>query len=41
MLAGGSPATNDGRSNLAFGLDDDGNSSFYFHLGNPFELRRR
>jgi NTE family protein len=26
---------------LAFGLDDDGNSSFYFHLGNPFELRRR
>jgi NTE family protein len=26
---------------LAFGSDDDGNRSFYFHLGNPFELRRR
>lgn len=26
---------------LAFGTDDDGHSSFYFHLGNPFELRRR
>jgi NTE family protein len=26
---------------LAFGLDEDGHSSFYFHLGNPFELRRR
>ncbi|MEQ8485748.1 MAG: patatin-like phospholipase family protein [Pseudomonadales bacterium] len=26
---------------LAFGVDDDGHQSFYFHLGNPFELRRR
>lgn len=26
---------------LSFGMDDDRNSSFYFHLGNPFELRRR
>jgi NTE family protein len=26
---------------LAFGVDDDGRNSFYFHLGNPFELRRR